>query len=109
MASARACPFPVAGLAIEVQRLLEVAAGLLVAALPQVNTAEVGQGRRLGRAVADLPGRAAGMTVHGGRLPEVAAYIEITEQRGGQPDGMAGPAVPGGMHDDRDQVRPFSI
>ena len=63
----------------------------------------------LGRPVPEMPGRAARVAVYGDRLREMPAGIEIPEQRAGELDGVAGPAVLGHVHGDRDQVGPLGI
>src|SRR5580698_9827011 len=90
---------PVTVLAASGQGLLEVAGGLAETALCRLGRTEHRQCRRFGGPVAGLSGGAAGMTVHGGGVGEVAD-IRVTEDGGGQADGVAGPSVVGGMRSD---------
>jgi hypothetical protein len=48
------------------------------------------------------------MTVDDGSIGEVAD-IQVTEDGGGQSDGVARPSVVGGMRGDRDQGRPLRV
>src|SRR5215470_17847292 len=102
-ADAVAC-FTVAG-----ERLPVAFGGLLVAALPPVDEAKIGQGVARGGAVTRLAGGVPGVGVDAQRVGEVSTGIEVTEQGGGQPDGVSGPAVGGGVRADGDQVWSFSI
>ena len=75
--------------------------GLLVAALPAVEDADAGQRVGLGGTVIAVAGGAQRMGVDGQAFGD--AGIEVTADRGGQPGGVAGPAVAGGVDGDRDQ------
>jgi hypothetical protein len=99
----------VAGVAVQGQGAAVVACGLLVAALPPVDDAEVGQRFRFGGAVARVAGGVPGAGVDSDGLGVVAAGIEVAEQDGGQPGGVAGPAVGGGVHRDRDQAGSLAV
>ena len=99
----------VTGFAEEGEGLLVVLGGLLVTALPHVNHANIGQGVGFGGAVIRLAGGVPGVGVDAQRVGEVSAGIEVTEQGSGQPDGVSGPAVGGGVRADGDQVRSFGI
>ena len=99
---------PVTVLTRERQCLPKVAGGLTQTALCRVGGAQHLQCRRFGRPVAGLRCRAAGMTVHGGGIGEVAD-IQVAEDGGAQADGVAGPSVVSGVCGDRDKVRPLSV
>src|SRR5258705_399189 len=99
----------VTGLAEEGEGPPVVLGGLLVTALPHVNDAKIGQGVGFGGAVTRLAGGVPGVGVDAQRVGEVSAGIEVTEQGSGQPDGVSGPAVGGGVRADGDQVRSFGI
>ena len=99
---------PVTVLTAQGQGLLKVAGGLAETALCRLGSTEHRQCRRFGGPVAGLRGGAAGMTVHRGGIGEVAD-IRVTEDGGGQADGVAGPPVVGGMSGDRDQGRPLRV
>jgi hypothetical protein len=99
---------PVTVLTAEGEGLLKVASGLAETALCSLGSAEHRQCRRFGGPVAGLRGGAAGMTVHSGGIGEVAD-VQVTEDGGGQADGVAGPTVVGGVRGDRDQGRPLRV
>jgi hypothetical protein len=99
---------PVTVLTAQSQGQLEMACGLAEAALRGIGYAEHRQCRRFGGPVAGLCGGAAGMTMHSGGVGEVAD-IQITEDGGGQADGVAGPPVVGGIRRDRDKSRPLRV
>ena len=80
-----------------------------VAALVQVDEAQAGQGVGLGVTVADLCRGAAGVAVDDDGLGEVTAGVEVAEQGSGQPGGMAGPAMRGGVHGHGDQIGPLGV
>src|SRR5262249_54432628 len=60
-------------------------------------------------AVTRLAGGVPGVGVDAQRVGEVSAGIEVTKQGGGQPDGVSGPAVGGGVRADGGQVWSFGI
>jgi len=85
-----------------------VAGGLAQTALGHAEGAEHHQCRRFCGPVARPRGGAAGMAVDDGSIGEVPD-VQVTEDGGGQADGVAGPSVVGGMRGDRDQGRPLRV
>ena len=106
--STRSFTGPVACRAEQGQRLPVVVSGLLEAALLPVGIADLVEGRCLGGAVTGAAGGIERVTEDGERPRGSDRRAKVAGEGGGQPGGMAGPAVGGGVRGDRHQGGAFA-
>src|SRR5215469_15121288 len=92
----------VADLLEQLQCVVEVAGGLLVAVLPEMGAGQMPQRHSLSTAITGLACGCAGVTVDRDRLRVVTAVVKVEPHGPGQADGVAGPAVLGRIRRHRD-------